>query len=168
MLVNKEQRSDLLGTRGHRAAPRERAAQPHAGAASALTPCGRRAADPRCAAAFTSPSTAPSAVAACCTAAAGAAGRRAATAPAAAAQPAASGVGAVAAVDEPIKSRDHQEEEVVGPRRPYENAFPRCASPYREKHSELAETPGLCAPMSPIGGRVEAKLKPCRTACSRR
>ena len=68
----------------------------------------------------------------------------------------------------PMWSRDHQEEEVVGPRRPYKNAFPRCASPYREKHSELAETPGLCSPMSPIGGRVEAKLKPCRTACSRR
>ena len=36
--------------------------------------------------------------------------------------------GAGAAVDEPMKSRDHQEEEVVGPRRPYKNAFPRCAT----------------------------------------
>ena len=33
------------------------------------------------------------------------------------------------AADEPMKTREHQEEEVVGPRRPYANTFPRCASP---------------------------------------
>ena len=43
-------------------------------------------------------------------------------------QSAASASGADIAIGEPIKSREHEEDEVVGPRRPYAIALAHCAA----------------------------------------